>query len=102
MYCPKCGKKQDENVEYCSKCGVAIKNGYTKEDQKEIKIDILKEILTFIITFGYGFFFNIFGFIMYIYLKKKEAKGSTGVLIGTLVSVTLVTYLLVKKFYYKI
>ena len=97
MYCPKCGKKQIENTEYCPDCGISIKKGYSKEDEKEIKISILKEVLTFIITFGYGFFFNIFGFIMYIFLKKKEAKGSTGVLIGSIVSIALVVYFVVKK-----
>lgn len=97
MYCPKCGKKQENNVEYCPECGVFIKSGYTNEDKKEIKKDIIKEILTFIITFGYGFFFNIIGFALYIILKKKEAKGSTGVLIGTLTSIALVTYIIVKK-----
>ncbi|MBQ9024671.1 MAG: zinc ribbon domain-containing protein [Bacilli bacterium] len=97
MYCPKCGKKQENGVEYCPECGVSIKSGYTNEDKKEIKIDIIKKILTFIICFGYGLFFNIIGFVLYIILKKKEAKGSTGVLIGTLASIALVTYIVVKK-----
>lgn len=97
MYCPKCGKNQEENAEYCKDCGISIKKGYSKADEKEIAKDIIKEILTFIITFGYGFFFNIFGFVLYIILKRKDAKGSTGVLIGSLVSVTLVIYFIVKK-----
>ena len=35
--------------------------------------------------------------VLYIILKKKEAKGSTAVLIGTLVSITLVLYIVIKK-----
>ena len=97
MYCPKCGKKQEGNINYCRDCGVSLKNGYTKEDEKEIKVDMIKKIVTFIICFGYGFFFNIFGLFLYIILKKKEAKGSTAVLIGTLVSITLVLYIVIKK-----
>ena len=35
MYCPKCGKNQEENAEYCKDCGISIKKGYSKADEKE-------------------------------------------------------------------
>ena len=32
MFCPKCGKQNEENVKYCSKCGASL-----TEEKKEIK-----------------------------------------------------------------
>ena len=92
MYCPKCGKKQEKNVEYCPQCGISLKNGYSKEDEKEITKDIVKGILTFIICFGYGFFFNIFGIFLYIHIRKDKQTAAIGVLIGSLVSIILLMF----------
>lgn len=89
MYCPKCGKKQEENAEYCKDCGVSIKSGYTNEDKKEIRIDAVKQVLRFIICFAYGFSFNIMGLLLYAYLRRKDSELANGVLIGTLSSIAL-------------
>ena len=98
MYCPKCGKKQDNNVEYCPKCGVSIKSGYTNEDKKEIRIDVVKQVLRFIICFGYGFCFNIIGLILYFLVRKDESGLAKVILLGSLTSITLLVFLIASRF----
>lgn len=97
MYCPKCGKKQENNAEYCPTCGVSIKSGYTNEDKKEIRIDTVKQVLRFIICFGYGFCFNIIGLIVYHLVKKDESGLAKVILLGSLTSITLLVFLIVSK-----
>lgn len=97
MYCPRCGKKQDENVEYCSDCGISLKKGYSKSDEKEIRIDIVKKFLRAIICFGYGFCFNIIGLILYRLVRNDEEDLAKFILLGSLTSVTLLVFLVVSK-----
>ena len=98
MYCPKCGKKQEENAEYCKDCGISIKKGYSKSDEKEIRIDVVKQVLRFIICFGYGFCFNIIGIILYFLVRKDESVLAKVILLGSLTSVALLAFLIASKF----
>ena len=42
VYCPKCGKENDENAEYCSKCGtnlISNKKSYTKKQGQSTSLE---------------------------------------------------------------
>ena len=59
--------------------------------------DAVKQVLRFIICFGYGFCFNIIGLIVYHLVKKDESGLAKVILLGSLTSITLLMFLIVSK-----
>ena len=43
MFCPKCGKKINDEGKFCSHCGFKIEPQNTKEEKKENKDEIITE-----------------------------------------------------------
>ena len=91
MYCPKCGKKQEKYVAYCSECGAEITNKNIEiEDKGSIGWGIL------------GFFFPLIGIILAVIWNEDQPYNSMALKRGAAIGFLVWIVVNMLKFVYMI